>query len=146
MCTGHFSSLVHDPECSQKDRKEHTNAQDSRKPEMSRMFVLIQFISCSARKLESIANQAQLVLVLASQICLLSCNNLINTACQAWRRGFVRCRETQEVIQSVWQKRTPLNFLQQNPFFTEVGMMATYVMQFDKINSKDLSASLLFSS
>jgi hypothetical protein len=55
---------------------------------MSHILGLIQFTSCSARKLESIANQTQLVLVLASWICLLSCNNMINTACLAWHLRF----------------------------------------------------------
>lgn len=62
---------------------------------MSHIFVLIQFTSCSPRKHESIANQTQFVLVLASWICSLSCNNVINTACLAWSRGSARCRDTE---------------------------------------------------
>lgn len=113
ICTGHFNSLVHDPECPEIDLKEHTNAQDPRKAKMSHNFVLIQFTSCSPGKLESIGNQVQLVLALALWICLLSCNSIINTACMAWSRGSMRCRETQEVIQSAaWQKETSLSFLQ----------------------------------
>lgn len=82
-------------------QKKHNNAQDSRKSEMSHVFSLIQFTSCSARKLESIANQAQLVLGLTSWICVLSCNNIIDTAHLAWHRGSGECRDTWEVIGSV---------------------------------------------
>ena len=69
------------------------------------IFVLIQFTSCSARKLESIANQAQLVLVLASWICLLSCNKVINTAHLVWNRGSKRCRETKRSSSLQYDKR-----------------------------------------
>ena len=94
MFTGHFSSLVHDPECSEKDVKERIHVQDRKKPQMSHIFILIQFTGCSARKLESIANQAQFVLMLASWICSLSCNNVLDTVRLAWSRGSTRCRDT----------------------------------------------------
>ena len=106
MHTGHFSSLVQDPECSEKDLKEQTHQcprpKEARNPHI---FVLIQFTSCSARKLESIANQAQLVLVLASWICLLSCNKVINTAHLVWNRGSKRCRETKRSSSLQYDKR-----------------------------------------
>lgn len=87
MFTGHFSSLVRDPECSEKDVKERIHVQDQKKPQMSHIFILIQFTSCSARKLESIAKQAQFVQRLASWICALSCNNVLDTVRLAWSRG-----------------------------------------------------------
>lgn len=126
MFTGHFSSLVHDPECSEKDVK-RIHVQDQKKPQMSHSFILIQFTSCSARKLESIANQAQFVQMLGSWICALSCNNVLDTVRLAWSlandaeilRGHPVCSVTKGPYPSV---------LQQHPFCTEAGKMAAYVV------------------
>ena len=108
---------------------------------MSHTFVLIQFTSCSPRKHESIAYQTQFVLVLASWICLLSCNDVINTAHLAWSRGSTRCRDTRGHPGCSMTERTYPSVLQQNRFCTEAGKMVSYVTQ---DQSKDFSPAFIF--